>query len=73
MFHKGRELEQTSICELGPVVEVQRGEGWEELGQVTKRCCWLVFIWPSTCVVDSGTEGKMILCHDLHTILRVVC
>ena len=37
MFHKGRELEQTSICELGPVVEVQRGEGWEELGQVTKK------------------------------------
>ena len=36
-------------------------------------CCWLVFI----CVVDSGTEGKlmraMILCHDLHTILRVAC
>ena len=34
---KGRELDKTSICELRPVLEIQRGVAWEELGQVTKK------------------------------------
>ena len=37
VVHKGRELHQTSICELRPVLEIQRGVAWEELGQVTKK------------------------------------